>query len=116
MRHSDARVLLLLLLFCCCSCRASGAPHKGIQHQGVHIGVQVRNRLWTLERHKHPEQTKWGKSMADQAKRIIDCMDLYVPPIYKVRKSACGLLLLDRWMPLTALHSMSLALCYHSRL
>ena len=59
---------------------------KGIQHQGVHIGVQVRNRLWTLERHKHPEQTKWGKSMADQAKRIIDCMDLYVPPIYKVRE------------------------------
>ena len=50
------------------------------------VGVQVRNRLWTLERHKHPEQTKWGKSMADQAKRIIDCMDLYVPPIYKVRE------------------------------
>ena len=41
---------------------------KGIQHQGVHIGVQVRNRLWTLERHKHPEQTKWGKSMALRSK------------------------------------------------
>ena len=85
MRHShNVRVVVVVLLLQLP--RPPAHLTKGIQHQGVHIGVQVRNRLWTLERHKHPEQTKWGKSMADQAKRIIDCMDLYVPPIYKVRE------------------------------
>ena len=49
---------------------------------GGHVGVQVRNRLWTAERYKiqNPGGIPGAGSVAATAERVLYCMDRYVPP------------------------------------
>jgi hypothetical protein len=70
-----------------CLYRYLFAPRERIQ-RGVRaldapewVGVQVRNRLWTQEQHQPPAA---GEAKPRTLERVLECMDIWVPPRARV--------------------------------